>query len=149
VWGTSASHVLAVGTHRSAYRYDGTSWQTITTQIVLSANIVFVLAQVLIPIYLLISIGYTLVRRMERDKYLLLRLETVLILILAGVLSVLVSIVFHHLFMDHFRRIGGDSTVFIFVLAFFGIPLYFIISIVYTVFRKVVSRKRLAGLKSQ
>jgi hypothetical protein len=46
--------------------------------------------------------------------------------------------------MDHFRRVGGDPTVFIFVLAFFGIPLYFIISLIYTVIRKVVSRKRLA-----
>jgi len=44
-------------------------------------------------------------------------------------------------FSDYFDRSLGDEPVF-FILAVFVIPLYFIISLVYTVIRKVSKRVR-------
>jgi len=70
------------------------------------------------------------------DKYLLLSWKRVLIIACAWVLSVLLHNVIYGLFYEHFSRTGGDEPVF-FILAIFVIPLYFIISLVYTVIRKV------------
>ena len=70
------------------------------------------------------------------DKYLLLNWKRVLIIACAWVLSVLLHNVIYGLFYEHFRRTGGDEPVF-FILAIFVIPLYFIVSLVYTVIRKV------------
>jgi len=71
-----------------------------------------------------------------RDKYLLLSWKRVLIIAGAWVLSVLLHNVIYGLFYEHFSRTGGDEAVF-FILAIFVIPLYFIVSLVYTVIRKV------------
>jgi hypothetical protein len=70
------------------------------------------------------------------DKYLLLSWRRVLIIACAWVLSVLLHNVIYGLFYEHFSRTGGDEAIF-FILAIFVIPLYFIISLVYTVIRKV------------
>lgn len=70
------------------------------------------------------------------DKYLLLSWKRVLIIACAWVLSVVLHNVVYGLFYEHFSRTGGDEPVF-FILAIFVIPLYFIISLVYTVIRKV------------
>ena len=70
------------------------------------------------------------------DKYLLLSWKRVLIIAGAWVLSVLLHNVIYGLFYEHFSRTGGDEAVF-FILAVVVIPLYFIISLVYTVIRKV------------
>jgi len=70
------------------------------------------------------------------DKYLLLSWKRVVIIACAWILSALLHNVIYGLFYEHFSRTGGDEAVF-FVLAIFVIPLYFIISLVYTVIRKV------------
>ena len=69
------------------------------------------------------------------DKYLLLSWKRVLIIAGAWVLSVLLHNVIYGLFYEHFSRTGGDEAVF-FILAVVVIPLYSIISLVYTVVRK-------------
>lgn len=76
---------------------------------------------------------------MRFDKYLLLSWKRVLVITCAWVLSVLLHNLIYGLFYDYFRRAGGDEPVF-FILAVFVIPLYFIISLVYTVIRLVRSR---------
>ena len=70
------------------------------------------------------------------DRYLLLNWKRVLIVACAWVLSVVLHNVIYGLFYEYFRRTGGDEAVF-FILAIFAIPLYFIISLVHTVSRKV------------
>jgi hypothetical protein len=40
------------------------------------------------------------------------------------------------LFYEHYSRLGGDEAVF-FIVALLGVPLYFAVSLVYTVARKV------------
>ena len=76
---------------------------------------------------------------MKLDKYLLLSRKRVLVIAGAWVLSVLLHNLIYGLFYDYFRRTGGDEPVF-FILAVIVIPLYFIISLVYTVIRLVRSR---------
>lgn len=76
---------------------------------------------------------------MKLDKCLLLSWKRVLIIGCAWVLSVLLHNLIYGLFYDYFRRTGDDEAVF-FILAVFVIPLYFIISVVYTVIRLVRSR---------
>ena len=76
-------------------------------------------------------------KRMQHyDKYLLLSWKRVLMIACAWVLSVLLHNMIYGLFYRHFSRTGGDEAAF-FILAVFVIPLYFIISLVYTVIRKV------------
>ena len=70
------------------------------------------------------------------DKYLLLSWRRFAIIACAWVLSVVLHNVIYGLFYEHFSLTGGDEPVF-FILAIFVIPLYFIISLVYTVIRKV------------
>jgi len=76
---------------------------------------------------------------MKFDRYLLLSWKRVLIIACAWMLSVLLHNLIYGLFYDYFWRTGGDEPVF-FILAVFVIPLYFIISLVYTVIRLVRSR---------
>lgn len=75
---------------------------------------------------------------MRYDRYLLLSWKRILIVAGAWVLSVVLHNVIYGLFYEHFRRTGGDEAVF-FILAVFIIPLYFIISLVYTVISLVRS----------
>jgi len=90
----------------------------------------------LIPLYLLISLVYTVTRGMEHDQYLLLSWKTLLI-IPAWIVSVVLHNVIYALFLEGFHRTGHDEWVFFFV-AIPVIPLFFITSLVYTVIRKVV-----------
>jgi hypothetical protein len=124
-------------------RYDGTSWQTFTTKIGLVPNAVFILGTVLIPLYFLISLVYTVIRKMEHDQYLLLSRKTLLI-IPAWVLSVVLGGVIVFLFLEgFFRSAAGNEYLFFSIAIFvFVIPLFFIISLVYTVIRKVVKPVR-------
>ena len=131
---------LWFGTCGGVSRYDGTSWQTFTTKIGRVPNAVFILGTVLIPLYFLISLVYTVIRKMEHDQYLLLSWKTLLI-IPAWVLSVVLHNVIYYLFYEGFSRVGHDEWVF-FTIALFVIPLFFIISLVYTVIRKVVKLVR-------
>jgi len=110
----------------------------LATQVGLVANAVFILGTVVIPVYFLISFVYTLIRRMGYDKFLLMSWRTVLI-IPAWVLSVLLHNFIYAAFFDHYSRAGGDEAVF-FILAIPVIPLYFVVSLVYTVMRLVRSR---------
>lgn len=76
---------------------------------------------------------------MKLDKYLLLSWKRVLIIAVAWVLSVLLHNLIYGLFYDYFQRTGGEEPVF-FILAVIVIPLYFIVSLVYTLIRLVRSR---------
>lgn len=76
---------------------------------------------------------------MKLDKYLLLSWKRVLIIACAWMLSVLLHNLIYGLFYDYFRRTGGDEPVF-FILAVIVIPIYFIISLVYTLIKLVRSR---------
>jgi len=73
------------------------------------------------------------------DKYLLLSWIRVLIIAGAWILSVLLHNLIYGLFYDYFQRTGGYEPV-LFILAVIVIPLYFIVSLVYTVIRLVRSR---------
>jgi hypothetical protein len=128
---------LWFGTCNGVSRYDGTSWQTFTAKISQVPNAVFILGTVLIPIYFLISLVYTVIRK--HDQYLLLSWKTLLI-IPAGLLLVVLHNLVYGLFIEGFDRVGHDEWVFF--LAIPGIPLFFIISLVYTVIRKVVKLVR-------
>ena len=75
---------------------------------------------------------------MKFDKYLLLSWKRVLIIACGWILSVLLHNLIYGLFYEHFRRTGGDEPVF-FILAVIVIPLYFIISLGYTLIRLVRS----------
>jgi hypothetical protein len=127
---------LWFGTGGGVSRYDGTSWQTFTTKIGLVPNAVFILGTVLIPLYFLISLVYTVIRKKKHDQYLLLSRKTLLI-IPAWVLSVVLGIVIlFFLFNEGFERAAGDEAAFFITAIFvFVIPLFFIISVVYTVIR--------------
>jgi hypothetical protein len=76
---------------------------------------------------------------MKLDKYLLLSWTRVLIIACAWVLSVLLHNLIYGLFYDYFRRTGGDEPIF-FILAVIVVPLYFMISLLYTVVSLVRSR---------
>ncbi len=76
---------------------------------------------------------------MKLDNYLLLSWKRVLMVACAWILSVLLHNLIYGLFYDYFRRTGGDEPVF-FIFAVIVIPLYFIISLAYTVISLVRSR---------
>jgi len=99
----------------------------------------FILATVVIPLYFMISLLYTVIRKMEHDRYLLLGWKTLLI-IPAWVLSVVLHNAIYGLFLEGFSRAGHDEGVFF--TAVFVIPLFFMISLVNTVIRKVVKLVR-------
>jgi hypothetical protein len=75
----------------------------------------------------------------KHDQYLLLSWKTLLI-IPAGVLLVLLHNLVYGLFIEGFDRVGHDEWVFF--LAIPIIPLFFIISLVYTVIRKAIKLAR-------
>lgn len=127
--------LLLVLLHKAIYVF---FYDYLATKVALPANAVFVLGTVVIPLYFLVSLVYTLIRRMGYDKFLLLSWRTVLI-IPAWILSVLLHNLIYGLFYDHYSRAGGDEAVF-FIFSIIIIPLYFIISLVYTVMRLVRSR---------
>ena len=122
------------GTNRGASRYNGTTWQTFTSNnIGLAVNIVFTLGTLIIPLYLIISLVYTAIRKVDRDRYLLLSWKTLLV-IPAFALSVLLHGVIYGLFYESYSRYGGDEALF-FIIALILIPIYIIISLIYSVIR--------------
>jgi hypothetical protein len=127
--------VLSALLHKAIYVlfYDSSA-----TGVGLAANVVFILGTVVIPVYFLISLVYTLIRKMGYEKFLLLSWRTVLI-IPAWILSAILHNLVYAAFYDHYTHMGGDEAVFFF-LFLLVIPLYFIISLVYTVIRLVRSR---------
>jgi hypothetical protein len=131
---------LWFGAYGGVSRYNGTSWQTFTTKIGLVPNAVFILGTVLMPFYFIISLVYTVIRTMEPDQYLLLSWKTLLI-IPAWVLSVVLHNLVYGLFIEGFDRVGHDEWVFFF-MATLVIPLFFIISLVYTMIKKGVKLVR-------
>ena len=102
-------------------------------------NAVFTLGTVVIPVYFMISLVYTVIRKMKPDQYLLLSRRTILI-IPALVLAVLLHGVIYYLFYEHYTLAAHDEAVFMILVPV--ILLYFIISLVYTVIRKVVKLVR-------
>ncbi|MBW2995747.1 hypothetical protein KY332_00440 [Candidatus Woesearchaeota archaeon] len=77
---------------------------------------------------------------MKLEKYLLLNLKKLLLIIGAFILAVLLHNLVYALFFDYFSRTGGDEAFF-FIIAIFVIPLYFLVSVGYTIFHHV--RKRI------
>ncbi len=73
---------------------------------------------------------------MNLEKYFLLNWKKVLIIIIAWILAVILHNLTYALFYDFFSSTGGDEPVF-FIIAVIIIPLYFIISIVYTITHKL------------
>ena len=73
---------------------------------------------------------------MKYDKYLLLSWKRALILACAWLLSVLLLNVIYGLFSNYFDHTLGDEPAF-FILAVLVIPLYFLVSLLYTLISKV------------
>jgi len=81
---------------------------------------------------------------MKIEKYLLLNLKKVFLIIEAFILAVLLHNLIYALFYDYFTRTGGDEPVF-FIIAVIIIPLYFLAAVGYTTFyhiRKKVKNKK-------
>ncbi len=109
--------VLSALLHKAIYYF--------AIKVGLAASAVFILGTVVIPVYFLISLVYTLIRKMGYEKFLLLSWRTVLI-IPAWILSAILHNLVYATFYDHYTRTGGDEAVFFF-LFLLVIPLYFII----------------------
>jgi len=128
---------LSVLLHKAMY---GPFDAYLATKGALAAEAALILGTVIIPIYSMISLVYTAVRRdtseMGCDKYLLLSWKRVLAIPAAWALSVLLHNAIYALFYDHFSGTGGDEAIF-FVLAIPVIPLYFVVAFLYTVVRHV------------
>lgn len=75
------------------------------------------------------------------DKFFRLNWKRVLIIIVAWLAAVILHNAVYALFFNYFNRTGGDEPVF-FMLAVFVIPLYFVVSLVYTAIRIVQNRYR-------
>lgn len=73
---------------------------------------------------------------MNLEKYFLLSWKKVLIIIAAWILSVILHNLVYALLYNFFSSTEGDEPVF-FIIAVIIIPLYFIISVVYTIFHKL------------
>ncbi len=107
-------------------------------------SIVFVIGTLVIPLYLVLALVYTIVRTQPRNRYLRLNRYT-LLLIPAFFLAVLLHNFVYAMFYPYFLRENGDEGVF-FIVALFGIPLYFLVVMLNTIFQ-FISRKR-AGAKN-
>jgi len=124
--------ILSALLHKAMY---GPFDEYFAPQVGLAPNAVFILGTLVIPVYFIICLVYTAIRKIKYDQYLLLSWRTLLI-VPAWVLSVVLHNLIYGLFFDHFSRMGGDEAVF-FIVALLVIPLYLIISVVYTVIRQV------------
>ena len=76
---------------------------------------------------------------MNLEKYFLLNLKKLLIIIFAFIAAVLLHNFVYALFYDYFIRTGGDEPFF-FIIAVIIIPAYFLISAGYTIFYHVKKR---------
>ena len=78
---------------------------------------------------------------MNWEKYLLLNVKKLFIVVGAFILAVLLHNLTYALFYDYFSRTGGDEPVF-FIIAVIVIPLYFLIAVGYTIFHHVRKRRK-------
>lgn len=122
--------------------FDGDNWQTYRFQAGLLPTLIFVLGTVVIPIYLVLALAYTIIRTQPRSRYLLLNRYT-LLTIPAFFLGILLHNVVYAMFYPYFMREGGDEGVF-FVVALIGIPLYFLLVLLNTIV-KFISGRRAGG----
>jgi len=124
---------LWFGTCGGVSRYDGTSWQTfMPNKIGLVPNAASTFGTAVIPVYFIISLVYTVI--MKPDEYLLLSRRPILII----PALVLLPPALYRLFYEHYTRAGEGA---VFMILLLVIPLYFIISLVYTL-RTVGKRLR-------
>jgi hypothetical protein len=93
--------------------------------------LVFWVGAVIIPLYLLAALVYTIVRTQAPRRYLQLSWHT-LLLIPAFVVGVFLHNFVYAMFFPYFVVTGGDEAVF-FLAALIGIPLYLLVVIVNTV----------------
>lgn len=73
---------------------------------------------------------------MKADKYLLLTFKRLLWIIGAWIAAVFLHNAIYALFYSFFTKNNGDEAFF-FIVATIIIPLYFVVSLVYTVYRKL------------
>ena len=115
-------------------------------------NIILMGVEILIPLYFLISIIHTLPIRKKvkiprkKTNIFLLSWRKTGIMIIAWILAVFFHNLVYALFYGYYSRTGGDEPVF-FLIATVAIPLYFLVSIVYTIFQKVRKKKWKKKLK--
>jgi hypothetical protein len=125
-----------LGTVGGAYRFDGNAWEAHRGRLNPALWVIFVLGIVVIPLYLLLSLFYTLIRKVPRDTYLVLGLRTLLVLP-AFAIAVVLHNLNYGLFIDSFRRTGGDEALF-FTVALLLLPLFLIVSIGYTLVTRAI-----------
>ena len=80
---------------------------------------------------------------MNLEKYLLLNLKKLGMIVGAFILAVLLHNLIYALFYSYYSRTGGDEPVF-FLIATVVIPVYFLIAVGYTIFHHVkrIKKKR-------
>lgn len=94
------------------------------------ATAAFYVGTLVIPLYLIVGLVYTAVRRLQPKQYLLLSRWTLLVLP-AFVVAVLLHNFVYALFYPAFLREDGDEGIF-FVVALLGIPIYLVVVLVYS-----------------
>ncbi|MHA1190875.1 MAG: hypothetical protein ACTSP9_01095 [Promethearchaeota archaeon] len=70
------------------------------------------------------------------DKWFLLSWKKVAIILIAWIASVILHNIIYAIFYDYYNAIGGDEAFF-FLIAIFVIPLYLLVSIIYTIINKL------------
>ena len=96
--------------------------------------LLFILGAVVLPLYLLLAGLYTIVHTWPARKYLTLSWWTLLIVPVFFLGAVLHNLLYA-LYYDHYSRTGGDEGI-LFIVTTLLIPLYFVLSVVYTVITK-------------
>jgi len=70
------------------------------------------------------------------DKWFLLSWKKVALILIAWIASVILHNIFYAIFYDYFNAIDGDEAFF-FLIAIFVIPLYLLVSIIYTIINRL------------
>lgn len=91
-------------------------------------TLIFLFGAVAVPLYLLLTLAYTIVSTQPPRRYLQLSWYT-LLLIPAFVVGVLLHNFVYAMFFPYFTITGGDEAVF-FLVALLGIPLYLLLVVV-------------------
>jgi ligand-binding sensor domain-containing protein len=111
--------------------FDGSTWQSYYFRAGLLATAVFLAGTVVIPIYLLMALVYTVVRTQPRSRYMRLNRYS-LLLIPAFFLAILLHNLVYAMFYPYYLREGSDEGVFL-MLALFAIPFYFLLIVFNTI----------------
>lgn len=111
--------------------FDGNSWQSFYFQAGILATAAFILGTVVIPIYLVIALVYTIIRTQPRSRYLRFNRYT-LLLIPAFVLAALLHNLVYAMFYPYYLREGSDEGVFL-MLALLAIPFYILLTMFNTI----------------